>query len=119
MGAESGQRLFNALLVANVCVDAIKQREPRLISRNMQTGVSHQSKQAHRLERNGLATRVRSSYQQHPVFFSHIQADRNNLAEKQWMPRRRQMKVSDPGLAIRNDRRSGPRLNRISTLGHG
>ena len=54
MGAEGRQRLLDALLVANVGVDAIQQRKLGLLRGNMQSGVGHQGQQSHRFESDGF-----------------------------------------------------------------
>ena len=53
--AERRKRFKDALLVADVGVDAVEPRESGLVRRDVQTGVGHHGQQPHCLERDGLA----------------------------------------------------------------
>ena len=67
---ERRQRLLDALLVADIGIDAVEPREAGLLRGNVQPGVGHHRQQAHGLEGHGLAARVGTGDQQHPALRS-------------------------------------------------
>ena len=65
VGRESTQTLLNALFVANVCVDFLKDSKAGAIKcRNMQTRLSHQCKKSYRLQRDSFAAGVGAGHDQ-------------------------------------------------------
>ena len=61
MGRKGGERLLNALLVADICQDMTKHRDlASLLGWNHQTAHSHQVQKADRFQCHGLAASVRS-----------------------------------------------------------
>ena len=75
VGAEGGQRLLDALLVANVGVDTVQQGKLGGLGGDVQAGVGHQSQQADGLEGHGLAAGVGAGDDHYPVGATQFQAD--------------------------------------------
>ena len=78
VGTEGGQGLFNALLVADVGVDAVQQREFGHFGGDVQAGMGHQGQETHGLEGHGLAAGVGAGDDQYPVVATHFQVDGDN-----------------------------------------
>ena len=87
MRAECGKRLRDALLVANVRVDAIEPGEVGFFCRYVQTSLGHHGQQTHGLQGNRLATRVGASNQQHLLVSVQVDADRHYVASEQGVSR--------------------------------
>ncbi len=87
MGAESGQRLFNALLVANVRLDAIEPGEVGVYCMYVQTSLGHHAQQTHALQGDRLAIGIGASNQQHLLVSVQVDADRHYVASEQGVSR--------------------------------
>ena len=80
VGAERGKRFLDALLVADVGVDAVEPGEAGFIGGDVQTSMGHHRQQAHRLQRHGFAPGVGPGDEQHPPLRVQRQADGHHVA---------------------------------------
>ena len=80
VGRECRQALLYALLIADVGVDFIEQRDAAPVRcRNMETGQGHQCEQTGRLERNCLSTGIGTCDDQQIELLSDTDIDRHDL----------------------------------------
>ena len=96
--AEGGKALLNALLVSDVGKHLLENRQFRAhVRRNLQARLGHQRKKPHRLQRHGLAARVRSGHDQRREFLSEPDGLRHNLFRvNQRMPSPDDVKIPFP-----------------------
>ena len=86
VGAEGGERLLDALLVADVGVDGGEDGQAAaLVGGDGQAGLGHQAEQADGLEGDGLAAGVGPGDEQDGVRFAALARPR----PARWAPRRR------------------------------
>ena len=86
MRGEGTQALFDALLIANICEDLLKDSDLRmLVCGNVQTCLGHKCEQAHRFERNRFTTCVRARNHHHEEFVPQVEVDRHYFSGQQWM----------------------------------
>jgi len=102
VGREGGQVGCDRLLVSDVGVDALEDRELAARGhRDVQAALGHQREQANRLQRHRLPARVGAADDQHRRARSHSQVDRHGL-----VPRA-------PGLLLAGQQQRVPRLAQI------
>ena len=80
MGAEGGQRLLDALLVADVGKDAVETGKDGFVGGDVQSGVGQHGQQAGGFQRHGLAAGVGAGNQQDAPPRVQRQADGNYAA---------------------------------------
>ena len=77
--------MLNALLVANVGVDAVQQGKDGLFGGNLQPGMGHQRQQAHGFQRHGFAAGIRAGNDHHPPVAAQFQVKGNYRLRQQRM----------------------------------
>ena len=138
VGTERREGLLDALLVADVGIDAVEPRKAGLIRGYVQPGVGHHRQQAHGLEGHGLAAGVGTGDQQNAAPGVQRQADRHHVARQQRMPGAAEahtarlvllpvaysltlwgrVRVGAIFLSVFDDRRCGTQRRRVAGLGH-
>ncbi len=102
--AERGERLLDALLVADVCPDRLEDVDLRArLSGDVQARLRHEREQADGLERDGLAAGVGAGDEQRAELVAEPEINRHDLALQERVPRL--LEVDDTILT--DDRRGG------------
>ena len=111
MRGEGGERLLDALLVADIRVNMLEQADLRLlVCRDVQAGSRHQAQKPQRLERHGFAARVWAGDDQRVVVVADGDVDRHGLVlVEQRVPRAQQAAAAR---ALHEHRRRGVHLKR-------
>ena len=77
--------MLDALLVADVRVNAVEPRKMRLFGGHVQSGLGHHGQQSHRLQRYRLAASVGAGDQHHLLLPVQVDTDGDHGAGEQWM----------------------------------
>ena len=87
MAAERAERLLDGLLVADVGIDGMEERQLRAaLGRDVQPALGHERQQTDRFQGDGLAARVRPGDDDGPRSRPGIDIDGNNRVRiEQWM----------------------------------
>ena len=104
---EGGERLLDALLVADVRKDFIKYgNAAALCGGNVQAALRHKAEKADGLERNGLAAGVRAGDDERIVILAELHIDRHGLV----LIEQRMARPAQPDAALGELRRAGIQL---------
>ena len=76
---------MDALLVADVRVNAVEPRKMRLFGRHVQSGLGHHGQQSHGLQRYRLAASIGAGDQHHLLLPVQVDTDWDHGAGEQWM----------------------------------
>ena len=109
VGAEGGQRLLDALLIADVRVDSVEPGEMGFIGRHVQPGLGHHGQQAHRFQSNGLASGVGAGDQHHPLAPVQIDADRHHVSGEQGVAGANEFQIAVRHFLVSHPRGHRPR----------
>ena len=118
VGAEGGQRLLDALLVADVCVYTVEPGEMGLFGGHMQAGLGHHRQQSHRFQRYGLASGVGTGDQHHPVVAVQVDAHWDDRASEQRVAGPDQSQMTVRHLLVGDPWGHRIRGGRVTALGH-
>ena len=84
---ESGQRLLDGLLIADVREDPVEQGERRALRRrDLHPELVHEGEEADGLQADGLAARVRPRDDEHPLVAPRGHGDRHDPGAQERMP---------------------------------
>ena len=80
MGRESGQALLNALLIAHIGEDAVKDADLRAaVGGDMEAALRHKAQKTQRFQRHRLTARVRACNDEGIVLAAQFHRDRHSL----------------------------------------
>ena len=117
VGTEGRQRLLDALLVADVGVDAIEAGEMGFVGRDVQTRMGHYRQKPHRLQGHRLAAGVGAGDQHHAGFRAEFHSHRDHPSRQQGVARPYQLQTPFRRLLGRQPRGDCLEGGRVTGLG--
>ena len=118
VAAESGQGFKDALLVADVGVDAVKEGQVGVLGGQLEAGVGHHRQQADGFEGDGFAAGVGAGDEQDGVAGVNGDGGRHDVAGEQRMARASQAQPARFA-GVKQVGRDGAEGRGVTALGHG